>query len=420
VTVIAGNGSDYDPSTGATKGNGGFGGTINTMTIAAGANDVLLMSGAGGGGSVVGRPGGNIGFVHVTNANAVTFLAGAGGGFTDPMSPDKENTDVGGAGGSILNNRVGGGAGDLITGNVTFLAGSGYGNALDVTSGGPGGAIDSAVIVTTGDIVLTAGNGGEADDDDPDNTNLNRGGGGLGGLVRIAELSGMNITVSGGTGGAGTDGGRGGLVEDLELIVNGEANLFAGNGGAATGASARDGGDGADLSEINVAGAGFVRAMAAGDGGNSAAGDRGDGGSITRIAFPGGVIGDFASAYGMAGMGGLFAGDGANRGGITDVLAAMISNIVAHNSANPALANPAHSISGITATGVGEAIGSDLDNDGAFDFNDSGPVNGAYDFATETPIDGLVLAEALGTITGSTLFTLATGTGQSTGTVDPN
>jgi hypothetical protein len=317
---------------------------------------------------------------------------------------------------------VGGLPGNSITGNVAFTAGNGYGNPLDVRTGGAGGSIADAVIVTAGDIVLKAGDGGEADDDIPDNTNISNTVGGLGGSIDPLELSGAHITVTAGTGGHGVNGGRGGTIDDLAINVGVELNLFGGDGGTATD---KNGGDGGDVRKIVVDGTGFVRTIAAGDGGihsDLLHGKDGNGGSVKNVTFIGGTIGDFSGAFGIGGMGGLFAGDGDTTGDVTDVIAASISAIVANNTDpfTPTLVNAARSVTGIVAGGPGIAIGADLDADGAFDFDDSASPDGNFDPATDGPIDGLVLAESLGTVTGTTLFAFETNTGLSTGIVDPN
>lgn len=414
VVMTTGNGADYDPSTGSDKGNGSIGGSINTAIIAT-DGDVILTTGHGGGGSFSGLPGGNIGFIQVTDAVNVTFTAGNGGGVSDAMgiTPTNANTDIGGAGGSIVNNRIDNTAGGTISGNVTLIAGNGYGNALNIRRGGDGGSVLDTVIVADGNITVTSGTGGEAD-----TVNENSTTGGRGGVIGSIFLTGSNITITAGTGGNGISGGSGGPIDDLTITSDAEVNILAGDGGDAT---TKGGGDGGDVEKINttLAGAGFVRAIAAGDGGTSASGKGGDGGSISQVIVTGGggSIGDFTAAYGLTGMGGLFAGSGFSAGDISDVIATAISNLVAGKAAIPFAAG---SISNIAAT----TIGADLDSDTSFDFDDSpagaGTSNGVYDLnGIDAPIDGLVLAEALGTITGATLFTFETGTGVTTGSVDP-
>jgi hypothetical protein len=311
--------------------------------------------------------------------------------------------------------------GDSITGDVVFTAGNGYGNSLDIHTGGAGGELLDSVIAIDGNITLVAGQGGEADDDQPDNPNVSNTVGGAGGSIDTIEMNATNITIIAGPGGHGVNGGRGGLVLDLDVTVAGEVNVTAGAGGSATD---RNGGLGGDVTKVDISGTGFARAIVAGDGGvpsDLIKGRAGDGGSIQRITFIGGTLGDFDSAasYGIVGMGGLFAGDGRTAGDVTDVIAGMISNIVAHDALDPTLAKAAGSISNIVATAGSEAIGSDKDDDGKFDFSDAN-TNGLFDPASDAPIDGLVLAASLGNITGTTLFTLETGTGISTGMIEPN
>jgi hypothetical protein len=413
VTVTSGNGATYDPiNTASEKGTGGLGGEINSLIITTPGN-VVLTAGNGGGGSSVGNNGGSIGFIQIIEANDVTFTAGNGGGFTSAMFSDDENTETGGAGGGLFNNRIGGLPGNSITGNVTLTAGNGYGNTLDVRRGGPGGSIFDLVVATAGNLVLNAGSGGQAD-----TTNHNGTSGGQGGHAEQFELTGADITVTAGVGGVGINGGHGGRLDDGTLDVSGEANLAAGNGGdgISTGQySAKDGGDGGDVKKFVISGTGFVRSIVAGSGGMG--NKDGDGGTIENITFDGGTIGDFSGAYGVAGMGGLFAGSGDTAGDVISVHAARISNIVAGTGAIPV---PAHTIQDIVATAVAEGIGSDLNDNGKFDFLDLGGTVGAYDPTTDQPIDGLVLAESLGTITGATLYTLETSTGDSTGMVQPN
>lgn len=408
VTILGGDGGSYDPlGTTSKKGNGGLGSSINTILVSTPA-DVTILSGNGGGGSSGGTPGGNIGFVQVVNANDVTLIAGAGGGFTDLTLDDDENSESGGAGGSIASVRIDDSEGGVITGDVTLIAGDGYGNAERVLRGGNGGSVVDAVVVTNGDLTILGGQGGNGD------VTENNAIGGMGGLIDPMILTAARITIVAGDGGDSSRGGNGGYIEELTLTVSDEASILAGNGGSG---NDRDGGDGGDVEKIlvHLTGAGFVRAIAAGDGGSSVTDNPGDGGSVRNVEVTGGsgTIGDFTAAYGLAGMGGVFAGAGFRPGDVTDVTATAISNIVAGRGSIPIAAL---SIDNIAAT----IIGADLDGDTSFDFDDSASPDGEFEEGTDAPIDGLVLGVALGDITGSTLFTLETKTGDTTGTVDPN
>lgn len=415
VTLIAGNGVGIDFLTGSIKGTGGIGGTINSITIST-IGDVSLLSGNGGSGTDFARDGGTISFIQIRHANNVTFVAGAGGGDNSFPTGETQSTDGGGAGGSITNNRVGGLPDTFITGDVTFMAGNGYGTptSTDLRTGGAGGAIIDAVIVTAGNIVLTAGTGGSADTNTAD---VNSSHGGSGGLIDPIEMEGMNITVTAGVGGTGiTRGGDGGEVSRLTILSSGEVNAITGDGGGSPVApQPKTGGKGGDMRNVVVTltGSGFVRAIVAGDGG--AGTNDGEGGSIQTVSVTGGggSIGDFTAAYGIAGMGGLFAGSGNTAGDVLDVVATQIANIVAGHGAIPVTAVK---VTGITAT----TIGTDLNDNGKFDFHD---VNGTglYEPGTaDSPIDGFVLAESLGTITGTTLYKVQTQpTLTQTGTPDP-
>lgn len=408
VTVLGGDGGSYDPlGTTSTKGNGGLGSSINTLLVSTPA-DVTILSGNGGGGSSGGTPGGNIGFIQVVNANDVTLIAGDGGGFTDLTLDDDENSESGGAGGSIASVRIDDSAGGVIAGDVTLIGGDGYGNAERVLRGGNGGSVVDAVIVTNGDLTILGGQGGNGD------VTENNAVGGTGGLIDPMILTAARVTIVAGDGGDSSYGGNGGYIEELTLTVSDEASILAGDGGNG---NDRDGGDGGDVEKIlvNLTGPGFVRAIAAGDGGSSVADNPGDGGSVENVVVTGGsgTIGDFTAAYGLAGMGGAFAGAGFRAGDVTDVTATAISNIVAGRGSIPIAALL---IDNIVAT----TIGADLDGDTSFDFDDSASPDGEFEEGTDAPIDGLVLGFNLGEILGTTLFTLETNSGDTTGTADPN
>jgi hypothetical protein len=449
-----------DGGSGTTGGVGGqFRRDVIELTPTGFEMTVQIETGSGGNGITSGGAGGELEFIELTSTSeedsSLTNLyvdLGAGGDAT---------SGAGGDGGSLSGLHVSGVNGDLEINNVTGGNHGRGGNGLsggrggsvstvdqippDATEGGDGEIIVSiggTLTVRSGDGgSATSGNGGRAGDvsaikgefqgvvdhaDIPDTSGLRllagaggastSGAGGAGGTVNNIDVASLETEISyvAGDGGSGsTAGGAGGNL--IRLTGNSsEALLFqAGNGGNATGLGGF-GGAGGNVDDIfQAANPGqLIRQIVAGNGGDALAlgGIGGNGGSINKVNVLG-DIGDFTLTYGYNSMGGLIAGaggigqtaDGTN-GSITNVTAGRIAAIVAGTAVGPV---PVAFLDKITANAIG--ANTDPNDPGefvfpAFDFIDLND-DGLYTLGAdpdsdpaETPIDGLILADVIGSI----------------------
>ncbi len=415
-------------NTGST-GVGGAGGAISDLTLVgishfdpdaadpqAGDTPLVITSGNGGNGGTVGGAGGAIAVINSYNAQYTPLASGLGGSSgTQPQN--LTGTQLAGA--SITSGTGGnggsgnGGAGGTVSGLNIGVSGWGQASEAEVPSGG--------VIFQGGQMNIQAGGGGSGGVS---------GKGGVGGSVSSSLLGcaiatdEYGLLLQGGPGGSGgAGGGAGGNVTAIQLnatqgIVSYNTSydilptlILAGNGGAATGASAV-GGVGGSISQIteskdiNTP----ITVIQAGNGGG-AVGTGGAGGSVTQVNTVG-LIGqasdnlgntfgvfqtgatpgyfDFLFPFGSVPQG-VFAGDGGTgatagvAGSVTYISAADIAAIGAAMNGNGLFA-AASKVANITANYI------------AYDQNG----NGLYDNVSGTnltppsqavPIDGFIFSD---------------------------
>jgi hypothetical protein len=364
-------------------GNGGDGGSLRAIRLDGITGDIIVNDsvlgphGAGGDGRNAGH-GGNINNLRALNSGEV--LAGT-------------MTLRGGDGGHATSGRAGNG-GTINDINGLFVGRTFHDDGTE-----------------TEGLRLLSGNGGISD----------TGAGGHGGDVSDTTLasSSTRITYVAGDGGSGgVTGGDGGDL--VSLITNAAVDLVfeAGTGGDATAVGVRHvGGDGGDVLEIrqNVNRSITIPQIAAGDGGDALGfgGIGGKGGSIRNVDSLG-DIGNFNGlTYGFNKMGGLFAGAGGSgendlahgrNGDVVNVSAQRIASIAAGTALGPV---PVNFIDGIRADVIG--ANTDPDDPGEFifplfDFLDA---DNDLDFTlgenplhdpAEEPVDGIVIANVIGTI----------------------
>ncbi len=442
---------------------GGVGGSLlnsnfvdtNVLTDAA----VFAIAGNGGNGiSSRGGDGGRISNLSLTDfygAPKVTTSSGATQQLTSAGMAFQTGTGgqgkTGGRGGSV--DRI-----TLITttnlhiDNILVLTGDG-----GLGTGGRGGDAGSIRNIT-GDaqslVQMYTGTGG-------DSVNSSGGRGGDISQVTMTTVVEKGIYIAGPGGDGFTRGGFGGNISSSHTNASLAMMLQSGDGGAAGGPSGK-GGLGGNISSFNQTNASFLALsqMVAGAGGFGASAG-GTGGSIIGVnTF--GSIGDLrASTYGIKSIteilssgasshvhiGGIFAGLGGgagaggrvgNPGSVSDITARAITSIVGGMGFSPVAAT---SISGIIVTALGfvfnpaqgfkspSPLGYDTNGDTAFAFIDANN-NNLYD-AGETPLDGLVMANKLASITvqkqknnaetimTTPLFMFNPLTGQRIGTQDP-
>lgn len=326
-----------------------------------------------------------------------------------------------GRGGSDIQ-RSGGYGGDIDKveinsgGPVTLIAGDGGDSERDGGAGGNGGNLFSVVVNADGAVILTAGKGGDV-------TGLNSNGG-WGGAIEKAGVTAEDLTLRAGHAGDGSKtGGLGGSVLGLKGSIGGEASFFAGHGGNSDG----EAGLGGSVSGLRLgatdSGA-FVRAIVAGNGGSGFV-TNGEGGSVTGVKFAG-DLGDFLQSYGVAGMGGIFAGraglnlngEAADNGDVTGIKVDRIAAIVAGSDLTDLFPKAVNSLSGIKATAIGANFDTAGDDEPAFDFLESVNINALFDVG-ETAVDGLVLAHKAGKLGVTPLFLFVLSTNVQIGTHDP-
>ncbi len=349
LTVQAGNGGN---GSGA-SGKGGNGGSLNTVTALVQVNssnpylvggmNVTLQAGTGGGTGITG-----------------TGTVGAGGSITRATaSASKGSTaiEAGSAGASATATRGATG------GNLTTVSASAYSGislkAGDGTVGGRGGNISSAVwygvsstyvpsiaSAPTGNVLIQAGQG-----------SVSASVAGIGGsLVNLSGYASTTGTtkISAGDGNGGVLGARaaaGGSVNGLYIYGGVSAvEVYAGNGGSLLAATNGNGANGGNINNVAAAESINFRVLAAGNGGDSGAGvDKGRGGiggSVTNVNIFGDIGLRSGTAFGIDGMGGIFAGAGGTGGStalngrpgnVTSIVASAISSIVA---GRPTMATP--------------------------------------------------------------------------------
>jgi hypothetical protein len=415
--IIAGNGGA------GTKAAGGAGGSVSALTMVgisnfdpdsadpqAGQAPLVITSGNGGNGATTGGVGGAI--TGVTSENAV-FLDGEA--ITYPAWTELTGATVisghGGNGGTGS-----GGAGGAIS--KLNIAVQGLAVPLVLSTSG-------TLEVTGGEITVKSGAGGSSAG----------GKGGAGGVIEnsllgcVDEAEDYGLMLQGGVGGSGAlGGGAGGNVTNIQL--NAPQNpmqggglsqydalttlIMAGNGGAATGASAV-GGLGGSISQIfetkDVNSS--INLLQAGNGG-AAVGTGGLGGSVTNVDTvgligqasddSGNTFGAFQTAVNPAVFNALFPGgvpEGvfAGRGGTggTSGLAGSVANITAAQIAaigaavnSQGLFAAAEKIANITA----EVIGYDVNGNGLYN-NVTGTNKTAPSQAVA--IDGFMFSETVAT-----------------------
>ena len=353
-------------------GGGGAGGALSRINVEV-PGEISIRSGDGGkaeaggrtgAGGIVGGPRIENGLAAATTFRSVELTAGSAGG--GPAA-------VGGSGGSVIN------AVFSAPRNITVVAGEG----ADGNSGGAGGSLTTIgfygqVVATApqGDVLLRAGNGGDA------STGRSGAGGSItksagftsNALANLQEVPPNFLRLVAGDGGSGGSiGGIGGSVDGLSLL-DGYApfSVVAGHGG-----DGRTGGAGGSLANIASAVKGVAYALAAGDGGDGSGGRAGLGGSVNRVD----VIGDIGiraeKEYGFAvdgtKMGGIFAGRGglsgsveATAGRVTNVTAQAISSIVAGRGDSPYLVSLVDAVylrGNEAASGVGTALPNLVEHD---------------------------------------------------------
>jgi hypothetical protein len=274
---------------------GGQGGSINGVTSreTGGGGDDILTAHAGDGGFGVSGPGGNGGDVKaVSLERGITVTAGNGG-----------RGKTGGAGGSILGNRIAN-AFDAETPGIDLAAGNG---GIGIKRGGNGGGILNFVMRLqilddgpSGPLTMVGGHGGNA---------ISGRGGDGGSVVNSSPLDdenglGLEIFVQSGNGGNGVSGGNGGNISkfvdrpttaDIPTILS----FIAGTGGSGTTGRGGNGGSLNDIATpsvgeqpppIGVPPPGFppsspvtFNRFLAGEGGASSGNTGGNGGNITGL-----------------------------------------------------------------------------------------------------------------------------------------
>ena len=387
-TINAGNGGSAS-ATG--QGPGGAGGTVGNVAVqvfnlsAARPGDRVLVAQAGNGGAAAGTASGGAG----GSISSATVFASIGSDRFQPVYPVEAHVHLlagqggasgagggVGAGGSVATATV-----STASGNLNVVAGS-AGSAGTGVRGASGGSLTNVSASASGDVNLEAGDGrlggaggrinsaawfginaatNQPDDDFAPGGSVEIQGGqgsvgvgtapkaGAGGsLSRLGGYAGdTGVTqIYAGDGNGSVAGGRaapGGSVSNINLFGGlGVVDLRAGNGGSLTSGSAGTGGAGGSVSGINgVAGVNFL-VVAAGDGGDAgtAGGKGGNGGNVSSLNIFGDIGRREGSAFGIDGMGGVFAGAGGltagadtqlngKAGNVTNITAAAISSIVA-------------------------------------------------------------------------------------------
>jgi hypothetical protein len=409
-----------------TKGVGGAGGGVSALAltgisrfdpdITPTQQPLVIVSGNGGDGSTKGGAGGAIAGVLAQNAEFSATVNGVSGGSvlnTTELSGATVISGHGGNGGSS----DGGSGGSIGTLNIGV---QGYTQPGVLTNGGTDFLSGGEMNIQSG----AGGNGGAS------------GKGGAGGLIANSSLGAVDtyldygLLVQSGPGGSGgAAGGTGGNVTGLQLNApenpmqsgTGLDNtrdtlsslIMAGNGGAATGASAI-GGTGGTISQISESkdANSSINLLQAGNGGAAVA-RGGLGGSVTGIntagligqasddngnsfgafqtnatglvqtMFPGGVPeGVFAGRGGAGATAGL-------PGSVMSINAAQISAIGAAVDSNGFFA-AAEKVANIAA----ESIAYDVNGNGHYD-NATGTNQTAPD--TAVAIDGFIFSETMPT-----------------------
>lgn len=400
-TIEAGDGSSAGGSNA-----GGDGGVINKLAVTSSATLGAVFISTGNGGGATNGPagaGGNLVGSSFTSLGPVTsslhFELGEGGN-TGGAS--------GGAGGSITQFSATFGKGIVPGTPVLFEAGNGGAANIPTFAGagGAGGNIDGFTLndKAGASFQLRGGIGGNSGQDGPDT------GGAGGDLLHITlNARAADVTLGGdasGQGGLATLGGAGGDVSNVSGTV-GKLVVIAGDGGGTSGPSTgAHGGDGGNVTIVNVKATTFVQQLRAGSGGTTGNGLGNIGGFGGRLQDST-IVGDIGNFFvpfgvGISQMGGIIAGLGgtgdaggsSSAGSVERITAGRIAAIFAgasSTSSDLSSANTAFAVAKITA----KTIGADLDKDGALDFTDAGAVG--FNLAdADLLIDGLVLARTAG------------------------
>ena len=293
-----------------------------------GRSNVHLLAGQGGASGVGGGvgAGGSVATATVSTANGDLKVAAGSAG--------SAGSGVRGASGGSLTSVSASASGD-----VNLEAGDGR-------LGGAGGRINSATwfgtnaatnqpdagFAPTGSVEIQGGQGSIGVGTAP------RAGAG-GSLSRLGGYAGdTGVTqIYAGDGNGSVAGGRaapGGSVSNINLFGGlGVVDLRAGDGGSLTSGSAGTGGAGGSVSGINgVAGVNLL-AVAAGDGGDAgtAGGKGGNGGNVSSLNIFGDIGRRQGSAFGIDGMGGVFAGAGGLTAGADTRLNGKAGNSDQHH-----------------------------------------------------------------------------------------
>jgi hypothetical protein len=379
------------------SGNGGLGGNVDRSIAINFGTSGFLFVGSGSGGDVDSGngKGGNAGSVRssfVKNFSAARFLQlGSGNG------GEANGNGDGGRGGDVeLSSAINTGA--LIFDGGLFVSTGDGGDAAGNGKGGAGGDIrqvSASSAPISASINFNSGDGGDGSV------------GGAGGLVDRPRFTSPKaiVAVESGDGGDGeTRGGNGGAITGASGTA-GYLFVQSGDGGEGVTVVGSDGGHGGLIENLTATVTFFAQSIISGSGGNGFGGANsigGDGGLIHNIKILGrGDIGNFESAFGgeTEEMGGLIAGlagdattDG-QAGSIDGVQARRIAAIFAGNDDTNAneltTANAVKSIKNITAN----VIGADRNGNGTFDFTGAGGFGLGQG---ETAIDGLVIVKSGG------------------------
>jgi hypothetical protein len=421
ATLTAGNGGT------GTTGAGGAGGAINTLNLIgishydpdpadpqAGDSPLVITSGGGGNGATTGGAGGGITGVTAINAQ-FDAVSGTGGG-TSSENEDLNNAELSGA--TIVSGSGGSGG----TGN------GGAGGVITNLSVGVEGFFQSGYLSTNGDIF----SGGQFSIHSGAGGNSTTGKGGAAGSITsstvgcAAAYNEYGLLLQGGAGGSGgLGGGTGGNVTNIQLSSPQNPSpgtsenpsydvlstlILAGNGGAATGATAVGGLGGSisqilEVKDVNTA----INLIQAGNGG-AAVKTGGLGGSVSGVNTVGligqasddlgNTFGAFETAADPAFFGALFPagvpeGVFSGRGG-TGVTAGLAGSVSDINAAQIAAIGAAVNSSGLFAAAekvaniTAEVIGYDVNGNGLYDNQSGTNLNSP---AVDVAIDGFLFSE---------------------------
>ena len=308
---------------------GGAGGGVSTLSLECPSfATVLVNSGQGGEGGLLGGRGGNVVGLKATGERLLDFEVRAGGGGSADFA---QLAGTGGAGGSVASIAVRVSSSE----NFSVSGGDGGGGGIRFTQhpvtgvetvrGGAGGAAGSVANVTfealdaisPSVVSVSGGSGGYGQQERS---------GAAGGSVKQIVLRGFaSAYIAGGAGGDGTNatGGAGGSVGMLDLrggaLVDGGLSIFGGNGG--NGLAAGPGGRGGAIAEVRASLTGGPVTFYGGTGGqgNSTVFYDSDG-DIAKVLKGAGGLGGSITDVAIVATGSdrpdyqFFAGDGGSSG----------------------------------------------------------------------------------------------------------